>query len=225
MECLLTSAFGAAVATGEGDGKRAGGSGLRGLSDSRASRRNIRLTASMLLPFKSGRGRSKISAEFLQSRPYPDGWSFFALAGTLPPNQPEPPVHRKRNRRTDHAGHNQKQQAEAEYRIGKVQRANCAADPNTQGPRDQADAPHVQLEASSGEVAGCVFGLDGTASGGNTNYIFTQYYIFAEAICNGTGAPKGDLSGCVRPGVDQPPVVQRRTWEALANSGAFPLVK
>ena len=24
---------------------------------------------------------------------------------------------------------------------------------------------------------------------------------------------------------DQPPVVQRRTWEALANSGAFPLVK
>ena len=27
------------------------------------------------------------------------------------------------------------------------------------------------------------------------------------------------------PGVDQPPVVQRRTWEALANSGAFPLVK
>jgi hypothetical protein len=31
------------------------------LSDSRASRRNTRLTASMLLPFKSGR-RSKISA-------------------------------------------------------------------------------------------------------------------------------------------------------------------
>ena len=116
----------------------------------------------------------------------------------LPPNRPEPPVHRERNRRTDHAGHNQKQQAEAEYRIGKVQRANCAADPNTQGPRDQADAPHVQLEASSGEVAGCVFGY-GTASGGNTNYIFTQYYIFAEAICNGARAPKGDLSGCVRP--------------------------
>jgi hypothetical protein len=34
---------------------------LRGLSDRRASRRNMRLTASMLLPFKSGR-RSKISA-------------------------------------------------------------------------------------------------------------------------------------------------------------------
>ena len=32
-----------------------------GLNDKRASRRNIRLTASMLLPFKSGR-RSKISA-------------------------------------------------------------------------------------------------------------------------------------------------------------------
>ena len=72
----------------------------------------------------------------------------------LPPNRPEPPVHRERNRRTDHAGHNQKQQAEAEYRIGKEQRANCAADPNTQGPRDQADAPHVQLEAALGEVAG-----------------------------------------------------------------------
>jgi hypothetical protein len=65
------------------------------------------------------------------------------------------------------------------------------------------------------------FGRD---SIGETQITSSQYYILAEAICNGTGASRGDLSGCVRPR-DSSPAVQRRTWEALANSGAFPLVK
>ena len=34
----------------------------------------------------------------------------------------------------------------------------------------------------------------------------------------GTGTARGDLSDCVRPR-DSSPVVQRRTWEALADSG------
>ena len=39
-------------------------------------------------------------------------------------------------------------------RIGKVQRTNCGTPRNKQGPCGQADAPHVQLEATLGEVVG-----------------------------------------------------------------------
>ena len=122
--------------------------------------------------------------------------AFFALAGGLPPNRPEPPVHRKRYSRTNHAGHNKKHQAKSEYRIGKVQRTNCGTHPNKQGPCGQADAPDVQLEAPLGEVAG---GLWAGQHRGETQITSSQYYISAGAICNGTVAPRGDLSGCVRP--------------------------
>jgi hypothetical protein len=138
----------------------------------------------------------------------------------LPPNRPEPPVHRERNRRTDHAGHNQKQQAEAEYRIGKVQRTNCGTPHNKQGPCGQADALNVRLEAPLGEVAG---GLWAGQHRAETQITSSQYYILAEAICNGTGAPRSDLSGCVRPR-DTLSVVQHgrgRPW-CLGRSGAFP---
>ena len=65
------------------------------------------------------------------------------------------------------------------------------------------------------------FGRD--SIGGNTNYVFTILHLSRGALQRNQGT-KGDLSGCVRPR-DSSPVVQRRTWEALANSGAFPLVK
>ena len=81
----------------------------------------------------------------------------------LPPNRAEPPVHRKSYSRTNHAGHNKKYQAEAEYCIGKVQRTNCGTPHNKQGPCGQADAPHVQLDAALGELAGCVGAKGGTA--------------------------------------------------------------
>src|SRR3954462_14204711 len=101
----------------------------------------------MLLLFKSGR-RSKnlaLAAVALWASsvssisPTPHYWSFFALAGaTLPPNRPEPLVHRKRYSRTSHTGHNKKYQAKSEYRIGKVQRTNRATHPKKQGPCGQA---------------------------------------------------------------------------------------
>ena len=114
----------------------------------------------------------------------------------LPPNRPEPPVHRERNRRTNHTGHNQKQQAKSEYRIGKVQRTNCGT-PTTN--KAHAARPMRLMFNWKRRLARLQGGFGRDSIGGNTNYIFTQYYIFAEAICNGTRAAKGDLSGCVRP--------------------------
>src|SRR4051812_36524191 len=63
----------------------------------------------------------------------------------------------------------------------------------------------------------------GTASG-ETQITSSQYYILAEAICNGTGTPRGDLSGCVRPR-DSSPAVQRTDVGGpgvLADPGPFP---
>jgi hypothetical protein len=132
----------------------------------------------------------------------------------LPPNRPEPPVHRKSYSRTNHAGHNKKYQAEAEYCIGKVQRTNCGTPHNKQGPCGQADALNVRLEAPLGEVAG---GLSAGQHRAETQITSSQYYILAEAICNGTGAPRGDLSGCVRPRRSTSWVTHTRTWEALVS--------
>jgi len=70
-----------------------------------------------------------------------------------------------------------------------IAHTNRATHPNKQGPCGQAHAP--QWKRRLARLQGG-FGRD--SIGGNTNYIFT-----ADAICNGTGAPKGDLVGCVRP--------------------------
>ena len=75
-------------------------------------------------------------------------------------------------------------------------RCSATRHPNKQRPCGQADAPDVQLEAPLGEVAG---GLWARQHRGETQITSSQYYISAGAICNGTVAPRGDLSGCVRP--------------------------
>jgi hypothetical protein len=129
----------------------------------------------------------------------------------LPPNRPEPPVHRERNRRTDHAGHNKKYQAEAEYCIGKVQRTNCGTPHNKQGPCGQADALNVSV--GSAAWRGCRGAFGGTASGGNTNYIFATLHLSRGDLQRNRGT-KGRLIR-LRPTKEiNPPVVQRRTWEA-----------
>ena len=124
-----------------------------------------------------------------------------------------PPVHRKRYRRTDHAGHNQKQQAEAEYRIGKVQRTNCGT-PNKQGPCGQAHAP--QWKRRLARLQGG-FGRD--SIGGNTNYIFTILHLSRSDLQRNRGTKgrlirlrptKGLLScwcntGVGGPGIDKAP--------------------
>ena len=103
-----------------------------------------------------------------------------------------------------------KYQAKAEYRIGKVQRTNCGTHPNKQRPCGQADAPQVQLEAPLGEVAGG-FGRD--SIGGNTNYIFTILHLRRGDLQRNQGT-KGRLIRLRPSQGNQPPVVQRRTWEA-----------
>ena len=52
-----------------------------------------------------------------------------------------------------------------------------------------------------------------------------RYCIYAGRELQRNQGTKGRLIR-LRPTKEiNPPVVQRRTWEALANSGAFPLVK
>jgi hypothetical protein len=67
------------------------------------------------------------------------------------------------------------------------------------------------------------FGRD--SIGGNTIYIFTSLHLSRGDLQRNRGTKGRLIRLRPTPGVDQPPVVQRRTWEALANSGAFPLAK
>ena len=124
--------------------------------------------------------------------------TFFALAGTpYHRTDREPPVHRKRYRRTSHAGHNKKYQAEAEYRIGKVQRTNRATHPNNQGPCDAG--PCAACSIGSDAWRGCREALGGTASG-ETQITSSQILHLSRGdLQRNQGSQGATYLGCVRP--------------------------
>ena len=134
----------------------------------------------------------------------------------LPPKRPKPPVHRKRYSRTNHTGHNK--EIPSQIRISRRQGTayQLWRPPNKQGPCGQADAPHVQLEATLGEVAG---GLWAGQHRGNT-ITSSQYYISAEALCNGTRAPRATypVASDQRKEVD-PPEAPTRIGDGISRAG------
>jgi hypothetical protein len=87
--------------------------------------------------------------------------------------------------------------------------------------RFDAVARILSLSPASAAWRGCRGALGGTASGGNTNYIFAILHLSRGDLQRNRGTKRRLIR--LRPTKEiNPPVVQRRTWEVLADPGPFP---